>query len=1792
MNSMNERFLRSGALRFGLAWALFLASAFALNPARAQHTDWPNEYARRVRATENISPLSDEAFGDKVNLFNGTVRFSHDLISLPGNSALPVSLGIFLDPHDVTGGPLNGNWDLDIPYVGAVHHNKSAEANGWVPVPPPVNNGYVDFDYSMFWSGNRLTLNGGGGGDLLKITDDPKRVKPNNSVTYTFATKDGWYFSELPGVQNGPGKGLVGYAPDGSKYTFDWLVYRRYSSITHPWGYNVSNALLHRYKLKLYVTKIEDRFGNWVKYEWEYDHPKRIYANDGREITMTYTDPVPYLFAGNVQTNLLSATANGRTWTFSYPSGEGGNVQNPDGTEWKYEGPAQLDAFRLDVAEYLLDPETNQTYLKQNVPCSPGAILKDTISRARIVHPSGAVAEYVFKSMRHGRTNVPYWCETGLDEGKSKRNRFSTFHDTWSIVEKRIAAAGVPEKVYSYSYDGLGEGYQPQDESRWDIGAGWNAKYAPAAPNYKTVTVTEPDGTQNVHTFGRDRDINEGQLLKVETRKAGTTYRTALNTYVGDVEAGGMPFPDWMGTNGDEYADKLPNSNRPLKSVSTQQDGAVFNRAINAFDALARPVNTTAWSSGTANDGSRTTATEYHDDLALWVLGQPAKETNANTGWVTSQTTYDAQARPSQRYAFGRLIESYGYNADGTLATVTDGAGNATTLSAWKRGVPQSIKYADASSDSAVVDDNGWLSSVTDENGYTTGYDYDPAGRLKTVTPPSGDTNAWSSTQISLTRRDMTEYGLAPGHWMHTTVVGGRYCKNVFLDGFWRPVLTHEWDCADIPGTLRARVQRYDEKGRTVFASYPLGYGGAFPDVFSTTLKGAYTDYDALGRVSLIQQDSELGRLSTRTEYLAGFLTRTTDPRQSQTTTAYQTFDQPSIEAPVSIAHPEGARTNIWRDVLGAATAIRRSSEDGATQVTRSYVFDGEHRLCKTIEPETGATVVGYDAANNPAWSASGLPLGATDNCNRDEALASGRAVSRTYDARNRVKTLSFPDGRGNQTWTYYPDGLPKEIATQNKPGGDTVTNRYSYNKLRLPTAEQMIFDSFEWGFGLGYTNEGKLASHTYPNGQQVAYDTNGLGQPTRAGSYASEVSYFANGGMARFVYGNGIVHTLQQNARGLAERSRDAGTATVLDDSYDYDANGNVAAISDGRAGAPGNRSMTYDGLDRLTAAASSMFGNASYSYDALDNLRTVDVAGTATVPGRQHVYYYNRLNQLELVKTPDGAGVIGLGYDEQGNLRNKNGKSFDFDFGNRLREAKDAESYRYDAHGRRVLSTSPSLGRIVSMYSQDGVLRYQRDFRKEKDIAYFTLNGSLVAKATTPTAPDLPVLDVPSYVSQTSYTVKWTNVTASGSYELQERTNGGAWQALYSGSERSRTITGHASGSYGYRVRACSAAGGCGNWSVEATVQVQRAPTEAPTLTVPATGLNGQYGVNWVAVGGATDYVLEESFNGDAWSTAYTGTDLTRSFSAKPYGSFAYRVKACNPAGCGPISAASAVSVLYPPGTAPSLAAPAQAESGSFTVSWAAIGGASRYELEQSALGAPWALIQDAAATSRSITGGTTGGYRYRARACNAAGCGATSAEINVQVYGPPTVAPSITLDGTSNTGTFPVSWTNVSVGTPTSYQLEESREGAAWTLVYDEPVLGKTVWNRGDGRYGYRVRGCNAAGCGPYADVRFITVDLPPATPAITLADWLRNTLKGRVVNDTCTVRWNASAKTQNYELQSSDTGTLLYRGTATQVVSTSSGQYCALNYAVRACGTGGCSAWSTPAYPATRRTEPMD
>ena len=243
-----------------------------------------------------------------------------------------------------------------------------------------------------------------------------------------------------------------------------------------------------------------------------------------------------------------------------------------------------------------------------------------------------------------------------------------------------------------------------------------------------------------------------------------------------------------------------------------------------------------------------------------------------------------------------------------------------------------------------------------------------------------------------------------------------------------------------------------------------------------------------------------------------------------------------------------------------------------------------------------------------------------------------------------------------------------------------------------------------------------------YPGSLTVDYLPNALGQPTQAGTFATGVQYYPNGAIKRFTYGNGLVHTMAQNARQLPERSTDSGG--VLDLGYAYDRNGNVSAITDFTVAGRQSRSMGYDARDRLTSASSLLYpGGATYTYDVLDNVTR------ATVAGRDHVYWYDANNRLtNVLNGPGGASIIGLGYDVRGNVINKNGNLFVFDHGNRLRTAQGTDTYRYDAQGRRV-RTAGSDGLLYEVYNLGGQLLWQRDEQIGMRYEHIYLNGSVVA-------------------------------------------------------------------------------------------------------------------------------------------------------------------------------------------------------------------------------------------------------------------------------------------------------------------------------------------------------------------------------------------------------------------------------------------------------------------------------
>jgi hypothetical protein len=173
------------------------------------------------------------------------------------------------------------------------------------------------------------------------------------------------------------------------------------------------------------------------------------------------------------------------------------------------------------------------------------------------------------------------------------------------------------------------------------------------------------------------------------------------------------------------------------------------------------------------------------------------------------------------------------------------------------------------------------------------------------------------------------------------------------------------------------------------------------------------------------------------------------------------------------------------------------------------------------------------------------------------------------------------------------------------------------------------------------------------------------------------------------------------------------------------------------------------------------------------------------------------------------------------------------------------------------------------------------------------------------------------------------------------------------------------------------------------------------------------------------------------------------------------------------------------------------------------------------------------------------------------------------------PPASPPTLSGGGTSNTGSYSLSWN--SVATATYYAFQENVNGAGWNTVQ---ATGATSWStsgRGNGTYQYVVYACNASGCSStFSNVVTETVNLIPSTPTISASVSEEGSTGKFIVK----ASWSAANAT-SYNLYmrngSSGSSSKIYSGSATtwsQLYTSAANP----EFEVQACNSVGCSAFS--------------
>ena len=1236
------------------------------------------------KAQDSITAYGTDLFGDTVNLYDGSLAFEHTDLSVPGNNNLPVQLTRGSSPGKAElAAHMNhqlADWSLKLPRIGGTF----AEPTGWrgwdgsfsrcskyrQPEFEFLGLGVdtiIDVSPDAFWHGNHIEVPGHGSQELLRRLapftlqpSPPAGVQLAGSVAFPLVTKRMWQIGCLPTLLNGAGEGFVAISPEGTRYEFNWLVEREADAVRFVRG------SLRRKDVHLHATRVVDRFGNWVNYNYQAGTSGQlasITSSDGRSISLTYS-------AGR----LVSATDGTRTVNYSYAAnGTLWKVTLPGNREWVFD----LRGLVPNRFEFVLSPEGS---------CEDAAyLMREDVHHGSIKHPTGAIASFRTQYVLLHKSNVPYSCY--LVDGRY-RLTYMPNEVNVALTQKRITGAGLPDMTWGFAYDGT--------------------------ENTRITVVSEPDGSITRHHHGNVWMGNEGLLLKVEKGWSPSgSLQTVTNSY--RTWHGGQPFPEQFGwgyleERGQFYASR----NVPLESVTFSQQGKSFTWKATAFDALARPVTVVKSGPG----GSRTETTQYYasssSTLSPYVVGPVASV--SSSGSVIEATDFDPQTvLPTQRREFGVIKANFTYHTNGQLRTRSLGnTTNQILTESYHRGIPTRITYPTGALETAQVNNIGKITSYTSPAGYTTGLEYDAAWHLRRLVPPA----SFNPTLLDFSKTALAAYGIAAGNWK-LTVDKGRARTETFFDTLWRPLLTRTFDRDAEAATLKAVVKRYDVAGRLAFESYPLSN---VSDVAATSIPGRLMRYDALGRQLSVTVDSELGKLETRTTPLTqDFGVAVRKPNGNVSVIKYWALERPDTDLVSEHLLSETLlptnKVVIVRDAFGKATSVARGG------VTRRYRYDSGQRLCKTEEPEVGSTVMDYDAAGNVAWRASGLALPGTA-CDRASVPAAAK-ISFEYDGVNQLRFTRYGDGSAEVERTYTSDGLLASV----RSAGTLWT--YSYNALRALENETLVFGGQTFAFARSFNTNGDLSVQGYPaGGPSLALAPNALVEPTRVGSFATEVTFHPNGAVGGFKYGNGSVHSTSLNARGLPLRVQDTG---VLSDVHKYDLNGNLTSITS-EQGVGFSRGMTYDAIDRLASvSAPGEWGVATYTYDAADNLLT------AHVGSRLVTLQYDTSNRLTRI-VQNGSSVASgyeaisnLGYDSRGNISSREGRTYRFDIGNRLSWTSQGGQYLYDGHGRRVRVQSTDGSTRLQVYTQDGKLMWSTSTgggRPSSSTAYIHLGGRQIAE------------------------------------------------------------------------------------------------------------------------------------------------------------------------------------------------------------------------------------------------------------------------------------------------------------------------------------------------------------------------------------------------------------------------------------------------------------------------------
>ena len=762
----------------------------------------------------------------------------------------------------------------------------------------------------------------------------------------------------------------------------------------------------------------------------------------------------------------------------------------------------------------------------------------------------------------------------------------------------------------------------------------------------------------------------------------------------------------------------------PVKVTDPNGNATVFE-----YDALHRLVKKTQYSGETAMG---VTAYEYGANSGSNLFStdgfKPVKVTNTR-GYV-SEFTYDALYRltkSDEEYAKtdddtatyigdGVKTTSFTYDIFGNKTSETDDNGYTTTFEYNALDKLLKTTFADNSSKTATYSPSGLLLMEKDETGATTKYEYDLSGRLiKKTYPVAYDYD----TQSDASPSEGFAYDAADNLIAHTDPRGNvtNYTYNT------RNRLIREEKpsvrMGDTETFARPRISiTYDGVGNKISITEPNGQQTSMYDPGYKTL----FEYDALNRlvkttfpaVDVAQYTgNKVTGIASQVlfetlEYDAnGNITKKTDTAGNETVTTYNYLNKPLTvtNPPLGYYTPNTTDTFTY-DTEGNLVSI--TDMDG---IKTTYEYDGLNRRTKALYYATASSE--NQRTKNYVYDGLNLRI---DN-----------TVYKSYDSRNRVSKTGPSESYANISYTY---DKASRITAVIGSGSNIARADYEYNAngviLKERSGDNSAWNIYKYDLS-GNRRFADYMTYGYSTSddmhEETIYDSNNrVTEIKDKHNRVTQYYYDLNGNVTKKIYPNGDTISRSYDALNrLTHISTENNGVETISCVYTYDAAGNLASFTQECDGRTQSLSMKYDPLNRLTNEYGKFAQYEEGQYQNSYTYGSYKLISQWTYRNGSNGINYNYkpgTMMLDEIFPQSGSGSVAkFTYDSMGNISKivKGGKTNEFvynnygwlvgshEYGSPL--AYSHTGYTYDYRGRRTIKIVAETGETVNYWYSGGV-------------------------------------------------------------------------------------------------------------------------------------------------------------------------------------------------------------------------------------------------------------------------------------------------------------------------------------------------------------------------------------------------------------------------------------------------------------------------------------------------------